>query len=125
MKVLRRELTDEEGSSEPSNGAVKQPQPNEEIVEERPDLSSMTILEASCQILRENRGLPLHYAKIAEIARKRGYSSGRETDSQSMTRSFSQILRRSAQAGGPVSAIGGGMFGLNPSTENRDTSRGQ
>jgi hypothetical protein len=134
-KVWRELL--EGGEPGSSNGVVPPvsaaPSPSLPVVEiktakedVRPpqDLAGKTIVEAATQILREYDGA-LHYRAIAHMAYGRGYQSGRDSDPETNVMSFSQILRRAAQAGGAIEAIGGGMFMLRERARNQEAKRGQ
>jgi hypothetical protein len=83
------------------------------LMDRSTDFVNMVIAECAAQILSENKGMPLHYRKLAEQSVLRGYSSGREgTTAEKVVSSFKQTLNRMAREGDRFERSGPGMFRL-------------
>lgn len=75
------------------------------------DLTGLKVVEAAIKILREHPTRAMHYKEIADIARKRGYSSGRSENVQTVRNSFREMLRRdSLRPDSLIRRVGGGTF---------------
>jgi hypothetical protein len=119
-RVLRRlaEESEEAGETRPHAGTNGKPA----AVGTRhwgSDLAGKTIVECARQILKERPGRSLHYKELADLAAKRGYSSGRkDSDPENIPRSFVQTLRRIArQDDGEFVKDGEGRFKLRENTK--------
>lgn len=76
------------------------------------DLAGKTVVDCAATILGERKGQSVHYRDLFREALARGYRGRASSSEDQLERSWIQLLRKSASAGGPVEKTGEGLFRL-------------